>query len=598
MAAVLARIQMAARAQRAALVDRRGGPGGRGAKEQMFLPNGKATHRNGLYIARSSIPGLDEQGLFTAEAVQAGSFVGLFTGEIVEDGVISGLPAAERDKVLEWAMDLGEGHSLCPRWPGSDRHLREGAPVREAGAVLGQSEVDARRDPMAFINEPPGKPTTQRANAYVEHGYLRSRGALYRSLGVYAGRDGVGAHREIWLHYGYHYAYHRRRKGGYNVGLPCLLPRSRSPSLDVIMLRVMNGGERVLDSMLEVPVESSDEEAAEDRAYVASRGREPQRRRRLPPRDASARYRRGSDDTSAFHSEVVSTAGSGPVGLGEQSAAQQRQPQSLRTLERRSDPLPEGERDYMRRAVVAGAVAIEADSCLVEAVAVGAEVTRHAADHAAPTLLEGEARVGVSVTMTEADECAVQFLDERNERDCDAADTAGVLNPPMDKWDSDAMWCMEGGESPGPRPPEFHPSLPPSLPPSPPRVETEGGTVGREGRGGRRRGGGWLCGMLLVCGAMGDRVPPRPSSLRPSTQALYPHPASPPPSPPHPSRLQPSPQSPSQAPSQPPPSPPPPSPQPSPPSPPPPSPPPPSPPPPSTPPMHGCSKTVFFVRFL
>lgn len=132
---------------------------------------------------------------------------------------------------------------------------------------------------MAFINEPPGTPNPQRANAYVEHGYLRSRGALYRSLGVYAGREGVSAHCEIWLHYGRQYAYHRRRKGEYSVGLPSLLPRKRGPSLDVIMRRVMDRGERVHDSMLEVPIESSDGEAAEDRAYVASGGRAPQ-----PPR--------------------------------------------------------------------------------------------------------------------------------------------------------------------------------------------------------------------------------------------------------------------------------------------------------------------------
>ena len=132
--------------------------------------------------------------------------------------VINALSATERDRVLEWAMDIGDYHSLCPRWPGSTRHPGEGAALRGAGAASGQLEVDAQRDPMAFINEPPGTPNLQRANAYVEHGYLRSRGALYRSLGVYAGREGVSAHCEIWLHYGHQYAYHRRRKGEYSVG--------------------------------------------------------------------------------------------------------------------------------------------------------------------------------------------------------------------------------------------------------------------------------------------------------------------------------------------------------------------------------------------
>ena len=53
--------------------------------EQVYLPNGAVTHCNGLYLARSSIPALDEQGLFTAEAVQPGGFVGLFTGYIVKE---------------------------------------------------------------------------------------------------------------------------------------------------------------------------------------------------------------------------------------------------------------------------------------------------------------------------------------------------------------------------------------------------------------------------------------------------------------------------------------------------------------------------------
>eukprot|EP00964_Phaeocystis_antarctica_P071148 scaffold43363_cov95-Phaeocystis_antarctica.AAC.1 len=51
-AAVLARVQAAARAQRAASVGKRGPPAGRGVTEPVYLPNGTVTHRDGLYITR------------------------------------------------------------------------------------------------------------------------------------------------------------------------------------------------------------------------------------------------------------------------------------------------------------------------------------------------------------------------------------------------------------------------------------------------------------------------------------------------------------------------------------------------------------------
>ena len=55
------------------------------------------------------------------------------------------------------------------------------------------------------------------------------------------------------------------------------------------------------------------------------------------------------------------------------------------------------------------------------------------------------------------DESAAQHLESRNETDCDDADTTGVIDPPLDAWESEAIWCMEHGERLGLEPPESHP---------------------------------------------------------------------------------------------------------------------------------------------
>ena len=57
------------------------------------------------------------------------------------------------------------------------------------------------------------------------------------------------------------------------------------------------------------------------------------------------------------------------------------------------------------------------------------------------------------------DERAAQHLAELNERDCDTADNLGVLNPPMEAWQEDAVWCMEHGEPLPPRPAEFYSAM-------------------------------------------------------------------------------------------------------------------------------------------
>ena len=133
---------------------------------------------------------------------------------------------------------------------------------------------------MAIVNEPP---TARRANAYVVLGELRHGGARLRSVGVYAGKCGVDAHSEVTMHYGCGYAVHRARKK-YVAGLPSLMSARVTPCMEAVMLQIVAAGGRRLDTMFEVPAESSDGEAAGDKTYKASRGRPVLPKRSQPPR--------------------------------------------------------------------------------------------------------------------------------------------------------------------------------------------------------------------------------------------------------------------------------------------------------------------------
>ena len=92
-----------------------------------------------------------------------------------------------------------------------------------------------------------------------------------------------------------------------------------------------------------------------------------------------------------------------------------------------------------------------------------------------------EARDGSASGEAAADERAEQHMAEQNRRDCDDADTAGVLNPPMDTWMDDAILGRDYGESPGPRPAEFHSALRarPDEPPAPVKLEPDGSDLKR-----------------------------------------------------------------------------------------------------------------------
>ena len=175
------------------------------------LPDDSASLRPGLRIATSSIVGLNEWGLFTDLAAPPGAFLGLFSGRRVDDDEVDELAEEERQQVREWAMDAGQGGSVCPWWP----HAAGGSGGDGAAGREGREER-ARRHPMAYINEPPGQPLVSRANAFVQRGWYRAGGALYGAIGVYAGRGGLHAGDEVWMHYGGGYETHI---GGARAGI-------------------------------------------------------------------------------------------------------------------------------------------------------------------------------------------------------------------------------------------------------------------------------------------------------------------------------------------------------------------------------------------
>ena len=62
------------------------------------------TRISGLYIAPSSIPGLDEPGLWTSKAIAPGGFIAIYTGRFVTESEHDRLSSAEQDAHTKYAL--------------------------------------------------------------------------------------------------------------------------------------------------------------------------------------------------------------------------------------------------------------------------------------------------------------------------------------------------------------------------------------------------------------------------------------------------------------------------------------------------------------
>ena len=107
------------------------------------LPADAPTHRAGLYVAPTTIAGLQQQrGLFTARSIRAGEFIGFFTGEVLTDDEYDERAPVWRAEADRYTMGFSGAlfnYVVSPVAPGAHA-------------------VDAVRHPMSLANEPPRAP--------------------------------------------------------------------------------------------------------------------------------------------------------------------------------------------------------------------------------------------------------------------------------------------------------------------------------------------------------------------------------------------------------------------------------------------------------
>ena len=198
---------------------------------ERIAPSSQAIAKQGLYVATSkAIPWWSRGGglgLFSSEPISAGDLLGFYTGDWYREEFYAELPAAQRQRLDEYAVTVDpELHR---------RGSREGtrmvlSPPFRAGA----GRPDPSLHPIAFANE---ANVTFSANATYTQVQLTAddiREAVHGDqadgewlgLVLHACRD-IGKHREILVHYGPHFP---RSRHGYEAGTPCDPPASTQPA--------------------------------------------------------------------------------------------------------------------------------------------------------------------------------------------------------------------------------------------------------------------------------------------------------------------------------------------------------------------------------
>lgn len=173
----------------------------------------------GLYIAPSSIPGLDEPGLWTSAAIAPGGFIAIYTGRFMTEGEYERIPLAEQNAHTSYALGF------------------KGRPV----LVLPGASPDLTVHPAAAANEPPRGGVT---NALVETQEAEVNGVRYVFAALFACAAGIPANTEILWFYGKSYE-SIRRDLEYRVGRVC--PNAKhalTPSPEDIVRRVLATGSR------------------------------------------------------------------------------------------------------------------------------------------------------------------------------------------------------------------------------------------------------------------------------------------------------------------------------------------------------------------
>ena len=220
----------------------------------------------GLYIAPSSIPGLNEPGLWTSTAIAPGAFIAIYTGQVMTEDEHDRLPPAEQDAQNKYSLAF------------------KGSPI----LVLPGAAPDLTVHPAAAANEPLRGGV---ANALVETQEAEVGGARYVFAALFACAAGIPAHTEVLWWYGASYAAVRKAMK-YKAGRACSSAgHALTPSAEAIVRRVLAAGRR--DDALyvrgdEEPGSSGESEADSDPDFEET----PKRRRaaaQQPPRQQPSR---------------------------------------------------------------------------------------------------------------------------------------------------------------------------------------------------------------------------------------------------------------------------------------------------------------------
>lgn len=173
----------------------------------------------GLYIAPSSIPDLDEPGLWTSAAIAPGEFIAIYTGRFMTEGEYDRMPPAEQNAHTSYALQF------------------KGRPV----LVLPGAAPDLTVHPAAAANEPPRGGV---ANAVVETHGVEVDGVRYVFAALFACAAGIPANTEILWFYGKSYE-SIRKDLGYKVGRVCpSAGHALTLSPEDIVRRVLAAGSR------------------------------------------------------------------------------------------------------------------------------------------------------------------------------------------------------------------------------------------------------------------------------------------------------------------------------------------------------------------
>ena len=232
------------------------------------------TRRDGLYIAPSTVQieqgplagtTLQEPGLFTTEALPAGSFVCMYTGTFRSRSEYEGLPTARRDQLSRYAVEV-DAHDVVI--------------TPDVNVITGK--VNFRRHPAAAANEPSA---SRAANTFVQASVIETYGedselGAYLVVCLFTCRH-VAAGGEILWNYGEGYD-ELRQHAGYAAGQSCpedLIDLLALPEQNARVEAILAiGGTRAQEALYPLADYDSSQDSSGDEWYPVKRvARKPHR---------------------------------------------------------------------------------------------------------------------------------------------------------------------------------------------------------------------------------------------------------------------------------------------------------------------------------